>query len=498
MPSKAIDFDRRLFSGNFFHVMRYLKRDDVRYIFAYGGSSSGKTYGIVQAILISTLRDAKNSLIFRKVLASIRKTIFNDFKTAIAQLKLGDYFVVQDLKIKCINGAVIDFLGCDDPEKIKGISSYQRIVVDELTELDLDDWMQLRKRMRGIKGQKCICTFNPVSSTHWIKASIFDMLNWQSAPTTFGKLGDTVTEAQIDYSGRYVALRSTYLNNPYVVGGIDSEGNKYGYVDQATIDSFEEDKRLDENYYRIYALGQWGVLKSGSEFYYKYSEKQHMSHIIADPTKAIWLSIDENVNPYLSMLVCQYQDGVFSILDEITASHPNNNLPGIAGILSSRHPELKDCKIYLTGDATSKKKDVKIKSGQNLFTILKDELNKNGFGDVTIRILSGNPPQIQSGLLMNKLFAGIYDERIIINDCCEKLSLDLLSVKTADDGGILKEYGKTPGKDGYKYEKYGHLSDCMRYFIHNTEKGKELFSKLTKKESNFDAMDVVMQDDFML
>ena len=497
MPSKAIDFDRRLFSGNFYHVMRYLKRDDVRYIFAYGGSSSGKTYGIVQAIIIYTLRDAKNSLIFRKVLASIRKTIFNDFKTAIAQLKLNDYFVVQDLKIKCINGAVIDFLGCDDPEKIKGISSYKRIVVDELTELDLDDWMQLRKRMRGIKGQKCICTFNPVSSTHWIKASIFDMLNWQSAPTTFGKLGDTVTEANIDYSGRYVALRSTYLNNPYVVGGVDGDGNKYGYVDQATIDSFDEDKRLDENYYRIYALGQWGVLKSGLEFYKQYSEKNNMRDIVIDKDKAIWLSVDENVVPHSSMLVCQNIDDEFRILDEFAIAPPHNDVSNIANEFSMRYPELKDSKIYLTGDATSKKRDIKLGEGRNLFTILKDELEKRGY-NVELRLLSSNPQQIHSGLFINKLFAGLLEKKLIISSKCSKLSTDLLSVKTSDSGGILKEIGKLPGKDGYRYEKFGHLSDAMRYFIHSTEDGKRMFSRMLHKDSRLDIMNLDITSDFSM
>lgn len=495
---KKIDFDRRLFSGNFYHVMRYMSQDSVRYIFAYGGSSSGKTYGIVQAVLISTLMHSKNTLVFRKVLASIRKTIFNDFKSAISQLKLNDMFIVQDLKIKCINGAVIDFLGCDDPEKIKGISGYHTIVVDELTELEIDDWMQLRKRMRGVKGQKCICTFNPVSNQHWIKTTIFDMLNWKDLPTTFGKLGDTVTEAKMDYSSRYVTLRSTYLNNPYVVGGVDGQGNKYGYVDQATIDSFEEDKKFDENYYRIYALGNWGVIKSGAEFYHKYIEKKHMHNITLDISKAVWLSIDENVVPYLSMLVCQFIDGEFRIIDEITAQHPDNNLPGLAKILRNRYPDIMKCKLFLTGDSTSKKRDVKIGADQNLFTIMKDELMKAGFEDVTIRILPSNPPQIQSGLLINKLFAGQYNEKLYISSKCEKLSLDLLSVKTSDDGGILKEYGKTPGKEGYKYEKYGHLSDCMRYFVHNTERGKELFSKLIHKESNFDSMNIIMQDEFVL
>lgn len=494
---RNIDFDRRLFSGNFYHVMRYMSHDDVRYIFAYGGSSSGKTYGIVQAVLISTLKDAKNTLVFRKVLASIRKTIFNDFKTAIAQLKLTDMFVIQDLKIKCFNGGVIDFLGCDDPEKIKGIAGYQRIIVDELTELEIDDWMQLRKRMRGVKGQKCICTFNPVSSQHWIKTTIFDSLNWKDIPTTFGKVGDTVTEAKQDYSNRYVALRSTYLNNPYVVGGIDDKGNKYGYVDQATIDSFEEDKKFDENYYRIYALGNWGVMKSGLEFYKQYSEKNNMRDIVIDNDKAIWLSIDENVVPYSSMLVCQNIDDEFRILDEFAIAPPHNDVSNIAKEFSMRYPELKDSKIYLTGDATSKKRDIKLGEGRNLFTILKDELEKRGY-NVELRLLPSNPQQIHSGLFINKLFAGLLEKKLIISRKCSKLSTDLLSVKTSDDGGILKEIGKLPGKDGYRYEKFGHLSDAMRYFIHSTEDGKRLFNKMLHKDNRVDIMDLDTTSDFSL
>jgi hypothetical protein len=141
MPSKAIDFDRRLFSGNFFHVMRYLKRDDVRYIFAYGGSSSGKTYGIVQAMLISTLRDAKNTLVFRKVLASIRKTIFNDFKIMLANSDLmcwehhgmcsdftyrnnaGERVMVMKFTRSVPSGGLIETFehDVDSPDKIIGI-----------------------------------------------------------------------------------------------------------------------------------------------------------------------------------------------------------------------------------------------------------------------------------------------------------------------------------------------------------------------------------------
>ena len=87
-------------------------------------------------------------------------------------------------KIKCANGAVIDFGGMDDPEKIKGISQYKRVYCNEISAFDLSDFKQIRKRLRGKPGQQIISDFNPVDEMHWIKTDIFDKLDHNQVSTT--------------------------------------------------------------------------------------------------------------------------------------------------------------------------------------------------------------------------------------------------------------------------------------------------------------------------
>lgn len=113
-----------------FHLLKLLQDASIRLIILYGGSSSGKSYSAAQLILIMTLYDGENTLVMRKVGASINKTIYEDFKVAARQLGIFNLFKFKDgvRQIACIiNGSKIDFGGLDDPEKIKGISNYKRV-----------------------------------------------------------------------------------------------------------------------------------------------------------------------------------------------------------------------------------------------------------------------------------------------------------------------------------------------------------------------------------
>ena len=74
---------RELFSPNAFWVWRYTLDPSVRNIVLYGGSSSGKSYSVAQFLSILTFYEGSNHLVMRKVGASIEKTIYTDFKTAI-------------------------------------------------------------------------------------------------------------------------------------------------------------------------------------------------------------------------------------------------------------------------------------------------------------------------------------------------------------------------------------------------------------------------------
>lgn len=485
----SIDFSPHFFNPNFHWVIKCLNDPTLRYVFMYGGSSSSKTYSIVQAVLLTTLQDGLNSLIFRKVSATIKKTIYNDFKQIIQALKLSDYFEVLDFKIKCINGAIIDFTGLDNPEKIKGISNYQRLVYDEITEGELDDFKQLRKRMRGIPNQKLICTFNPIDINHWVKKDIYDQLPLESLSPVIN--GELTRVAEVQRANNYIFIRSTYLNNYWVVG---SPCNTYGFVDVNTIQDFDNDKLLDTNFYNIYALGLWGKLFSGSEFYKQFKREKHVSELLLDKDLPLHISIDENVRPYLPLTISQTEDNYICVIDEIIGKSPNNNINDVVKIFANKYSKFKDSKIYLYGDSTSRRNDARTENGYNLFGMIVTQLQQEGFKDIIVRVPNSNPSVSQSGQFMNKLLVGLLPYTLCINESCSNTIEDFQYLKEDKDGGILKERTKNK-QDGTTYEKYGHCSDTVRYFV--CEYLKEEYNKSINRVTQFDMFDITIDDNIM-
>ena len=246
---------------NGFYLLKYLNDETIRFIILYGGSSSGKSYSVAQTILIQTLQDGENTLVMRKVGASILKTIYEDYKVAAIGLGISHLFKFQQNTIKClVNGAKIDFSGLDDPEKIKGISNYKRVQLEEWSEFEHPDFKQLRKRLRGKKGQQIICTFNPISESHWIKKEFIDKDKWHDVPMTVTIAGKELpkeltkvksvkknaprqilnlrTKQIEEQSPNTVIIQSTYLNNFWVVGSPDGA---YGFYDEQCVADFEYD-----------------------------------------------------------------------------------------------------------------------------------------------------------------------------------------------------------------------------------------------------------------
>jgi PBSX family phage terminase large subunit len=128
---------------NAFYLLKYLNDATLRFIILYGGSSSSKSFSVAQCVLIQTLQDGENTLVMRKVGASISKTIYEDYKVAASLLGITQYFKFNQNVIRCLyNGAKIDFSGLDDPEKIKGISNYKRVQLEELSEFEYADLKQ--------------------------------------------------------------------------------------------------------------------------------------------------------------------------------------------------------------------------------------------------------------------------------------------------------------------------------------------------------------------
>jgi phage terminase large subunit len=476
LENEEIEFNPELFNPNFWHLIDAMSNNQFRFIWLYGGSSSAKTYSIVQAILFDALQNGTDTIVFRKTDASIEKTVYKDFKTVIENWDMPDDFRIlkSPKQIRCSSGAIIDFAGMDDPEKIKGISQYKRVYCNEISAFEFNDFKQIRKRLRGQEGQQVISDFNPIDEMHWIKIDVFDKSEQIHVSTTLDNgvvkpLYTQVTDKWINSEQtitnpkgeeekippNMIVIRSTYLNNYWVVG---SPCGKFGFYDVQTIVDFESDKQMDYNFYRVYALGEWGRLTKGGEFYKAFDTTRHVVNHKYNNQLPIHISFDENVNPYLSLSIYQAQDDKAWKIDEIALRNPQNTLAHTLQEFKNRYPVNK-AGLYIYGDRTSLKEDTKLQKGQNFYTIITSILSDY---NPSLRLPSKNPPVAMIGNFINQKILG--EDKFTISDNCKHTITDYLYLKEASDGTKLKEKAKDPNT-GVTYEKYGHMSDCDQYFI---------------------------------
>lgn len=499
-----------------FHLLKLMQDTAIRLIILFGGSSSGKSYSVAQLILIMTLWDGENSLIMRKVGASIGKTIYEDFKVAAKQLGIYHLFKFKDgiHQIVCLsNGAKIDFGGLDDPEKIKGISNYKRLVLDEWSEFESEDFKQVRKRLRGKVGQQIITTFNPINETHWIKKEVFDREKWHDVsmdiviggrkvpPELTAVKSIRMNEAKYilnprtkeveEHAPDTVIIQSTYLNNFWVVGSPDGT---YGYYDEQCIADFEKDRINDPDYYNVYALGEWGVIRTGSEFFGSFARSKHTAEVAYDPTLPVHLSVDSNVLPYITCTYWQVAvDGdryEVRQIGETCAESPNNTVRKAAKLVAKQLHEMGVDRVILHGDASTKAANNIDDEKRSFHDLFIDTLQKCGI-DVGDKVSNRNPSVPMSGEFINAIFDGILPGlNIIISDVCKVSIEDYQSVQKDVNGAILKTKVKNPTTK-QTYEAHGHISDTFRYIIADTLR-EQFLAFSNRRKRNLYARDGVI------
>lgn len=480
--------ERELFSPNAFWLWRYTLDKSVRFIVLYGGSSSGKSFSVAQFFAILAFYEGCNMLVMRKVGASIEKTIYADFRAAINGIDgLAECCRFKQNSIVFNDGGKIDFSGLDDPEKIKGISQYKRVFLDELSEYDETDFKQIRLRLRGQEGQQIVAAFNPISEEHWIKKKWFDRETWQDIPMALTIGNETLpqelcavksvrmnSEKMIlnPNTGEYdrhapdtIVIQSTYLNNFWVVGSPDG---KYGYYDQQAIATFENDRINDPDYYQVYALGEWGHIRTGAEFFPSFSHGVVCGRFKYNPELPIHISMDSNVLPYVTATFFQKEykpDDVQQVtqIDELPIESPNNSARKAAKVIAGRLREYGYAdKVYLHGDASGKAANTIDEQNRSFFDLVIDELEHEGF-EVEDCIGNKNPSVATTGEFIN----AVWDGRVpgvairIDNDCTTSID-DYQAVQKDENGAIAKQKVTNPVTK-QKYEAHGHVADTLRY-----------------------------------
>lgn len=210
-----------------------------RYIVMKGSAGSGKSVDTAQHYILRLMSDpGRNLLCVRKSDVTNRDSTFAELQGAIfrmfgEQYKKYWYINSSDMRLECIaNHNQIFFRGVNDEkqrEKLKSIAvrrgKLTDVWIEEATELTQNDFEIIDDRLRGElpKGQfyQIRLTFNPVSSSHWIKKHFFDRAD-----------SDVFTH------------HSTYKDNRF--------------IDEAYYRRMERRKEVDPDGYRIYGLGEWG------------------------------------------------------------------------------------------------------------------------------------------------------------------------------------------------------------------------------------------------
>ena len=209
-------------------VYNHLTNSNRKITLEVGGTRSGKTYNILLWIILHNCQHNENKIITicRKTFPALRGTVMRDFIEILKNMDLYDdeKHNKSNHEYK-LDSNLIEFISLDQSQKVRG-RKRDLLFCNEMNELDREAFQQLAFRTTG----KIIGDLNPSDEYHWI---------WE----------------RLEPRDDVEIYNTTYLDNPFIDDSIRSE--------------IELLKDTDENYWRIYGLGQRAISKATI---FKYTE----------------------------------------------------------------------------------------------------------------------------------------------------------------------------------------------------------------------------------
>ena len=226
--------------------------------------------------------------------------------------------------------------------------------------------------------------------------------------------------------------------------------------------------------------GNWDFVDTNeAAAYWNFDGAKHLvtnlREKVYNPLKPIISSWDFNVQPYMSTLSLQidYEHKKVYVLDEILGKpeEKENNTPKLSRKIANKYLTEKHLGgLFITGDPAGLSRSTQTEEGVNNYTIIMGNMD-NPILRVQKKLLTKQPAQVTRLEYVNSLLNGYDGWEILIDMRCRRLTEDLVYQKKNADGTKSKAKVTDP-KSGVKYEKYGHLSDCLDYalclFLNNT------------------------------
>ena len=470
MP-QTLKIDPKIFNPLYWHLVEAFKDQNIFIILITGGSGAAKTYSLAQYFCFETFGNLNNTIIFRKESTSIIDSVFADFKTIGSKINNATnipYFQFFVNKITA-GKSKFRFRGLDDSEKIKGLADYKYVFMNEVSSFEMSEYSEIKRRLRGKPGQKIIADWNPIDENHWLKTELIDKEEWVDMPLVvdcpkgaISQLDPKYSTKQISKDGKILFIKTTYRDNFWCIGY--PNGSPYGFKDENSLYNFEHMRLHDPMGYHIYANGNWGRVTTGGEFYKQFKTDRNCKVIPYDKDLSVHLSFDFNINPGMHATVWQIEGKKMWQISEIITKEPNNTTKGICDEFNRLFKSHK-AGLYIYGDPSGRSRSTRQETGRNDYTLILDYLKQF---HPTLRVAFAHPSVKTRGDFINSIFeSNIQEIEIWINPTCTNTINDLMYTKEQSDGQKFtkfKERIKDP-KTKISYEKYGHLSDSMDYFV---------------------------------
>lgn len=266
---------------------------DKFFIVEWGGAGSGKSESIAQRLITKIVSQPYcKPIVLRKNFNSIKDSSYAKLCKVIYNEKLHNDFHITKNPLQIIHKPTRNeflFRGMKDEvdqEKIKSIEDPTDAWMEEVNEFSIEDFRQIRLRLRVEKGKytdiikQMFLSFNGIDEELWLYSELIDN------PL---------------FKNRILEINSTYKDNKF--------------CDENYINELELLKDEDSNLYNIYTQGLRGKIDHRLKIYKNFTEDnicdyKYNGHL---PIK---ICCDFNVDPMKWPLV-QEDNGVDYVFDEI-------------------------------------------------------------------------------------------------------------------------------------------------------------------------------------
>ncbi len=382
---------------------------------SYGGSRSGKTFGICRAMVIRAAKTRSRHLAVRLRFNHAKTSLWYETFPKVFDICFPNMPVHQnksDWFYTLPNGSEIWVGGLDEKERVEKIlgKEYSTIFFNECSQIPYTSINIALTRLAELNAlrKKVYYDENPPTKRHWS----FPLFVLGLDPETWEPRTDSTNYASILMNPRDNLAN---IDDDYMAGILD---------------------QMPERERRRFRDGEFLDDSSGA-IYHGFQRAKHVAKVERIHDVPLTFGMDFNVSPFTAV-VCQIVNGKLFVLDEFYVN--NSHTEQMAGLITEKF-----------GNGWTIIPDATGKALKTSAAGLSDHAILRNHGFVIPRV--NNPFRMDRYNAVNKMFE---DERIVIDPKCVKLIKDLEQVSFKEGTNLPEEKDLT----------LTHISDALGYLIH--------------------------------